>query len=108
MPFNYLSVNVFSMKVLIADTIFKVSNWRRDRHWSSEPREGLAACSAKEYVHFSVILRPWVMVRPRELNTRPPASNWETNDSSLPVKILNANLMLDLMNKILKKRSFAK
>ena len=28
---------------------FYVSNWRRDRHftWSSEPREGLACCSAK-------------------------------------------------------------
>ena len=28
----YLSVNVFSTKVLIGDTIFHVSNWRRDRH----------------------------------------------------------------------------
>ena len=26
----YLSVNVFSTKVLIGDTIFYVSNWRRD------------------------------------------------------------------------------
>ena len=28
---------------------FYVSNWKRDRHftWSSEPREGLAACTAK-------------------------------------------------------------
>ena len=45
----YLRVNVFSAKVLIGDTIFYVSNWRRDRHftWSSEPREGLACCSAK-------------------------------------------------------------
>ena len=45
----YLSVNVFNTKVLIGDTIFYVSNWRRDRHftWSSEPREGLACCSAK-------------------------------------------------------------
>ena len=36
-------------KVLIGDTIFYVSYWRRDHHftWSSEPREGLAACSAK-------------------------------------------------------------
>ena len=45
----YLSVNVFSTKLLIGDTIIHVSNWRRDRHftWSSEPREGLACCSAK-------------------------------------------------------------
>ena len=28
--------------------VFYVSDWRRDSHftWSSEPREGLAACSA--------------------------------------------------------------
>ena len=40
----YLSVNVFSTKLLIGDTI-----WRRDRHftWSSEPRKGLTACCAK-------------------------------------------------------------
>ena len=45
----YLSVNVFSTKVLIGDTIFYFSYWRGDRHftWSSEPREGLAACSTK-------------------------------------------------------------
>ena len=45
-----LSVNVFSTKALIGDTIFYVSNGRRDRHftWSSEPREGLACCSVKE------------------------------------------------------------
>ena len=44
-----MSVNVFSTKVLIGDTIVYVSYWRRDRHftWSSEPREGLACCSAK-------------------------------------------------------------
>ena len=45
----YFSVNVFSTKVLTGDIIFYVSYWRRDRHftWSSEPREGLAACSTK-------------------------------------------------------------
>ena len=56
----YLSVNVFSTKVLIGDTIFYVSNWRRDRHftWSSEPREGLACCSAKGVPSFLGYLRP--------------------------------------------------
>ena len=46
--------NVFSMKVLIWDTIFYVSNWRRDHHftWSSEPHEGLACCSAKAVPSF--------------------------------------------------------
>ena len=50
----YLSVNVFSTKVLIGDTMFYVSSWRRDRHftWSSEPREGPAACRAKEVPSF--------------------------------------------------------
>ena len=45
----YLSVNVFSTKVLIGGTFLDVSNWTRDRHftWSYEPREGPAACSAK-------------------------------------------------------------
>ena len=44
-----MSVNVLSTKVLIGDTVFYVSNWRRYRHftWSSEPRKGLACCSAK-------------------------------------------------------------
>ena len=42
-----------STKVLIGDTIFTSPNGR-DRHftWSSEPREGLAACSAKEVPSF--------------------------------------------------------
>ena len=37
----YLSVNVFSTKALIGDTIFYVSFSWRDRNftWSSEPRE---------------------------------------------------------------------
>ena len=45
----YLSVNAFSTKVLIGDTIFYFPYWRGDRHftWSSESREGLAACSTK-------------------------------------------------------------
>ena len=44
-----MSASVFNTKVLIGDTIVYVPNWRRDRHftWSSEPREGLAACTAK-------------------------------------------------------------
>ena len=45
----YLSVNVFSTKVLIGDTI-NVSYWRRDGHftWLSEPHEALAVCRTKE------------------------------------------------------------
>ena len=49
-----MSVNVFSTKVLIEDTIFYVSYCRRECYftWSSEPREGLAACRAKEVPSF--------------------------------------------------------
>ena len=45
----YLSVNVFSTKVLIGDSIFYISYWRRDHlsTWSSKPRKSLPACSAK-------------------------------------------------------------
>ena len=45
-----LSVNVFSSKVLIRDTIFYVCYWRRDRHFTRSPesREGLPVCRAKE------------------------------------------------------------
>ena len=71
----YLNVNVFSTKVLIGDTIFM-----------SPTREGNAILCGnpshvkvkplvvqKEYLHFSVILRPWVLVRPQESNPWPPA-----------------------------------
>ena len=47
----YLSVNVFSTKVLIRDTILTslTGDGRRDHHFtsSSEPRDCPAACSAK-------------------------------------------------------------
>ena len=47
-------VNVFSAKVLTGDTVFYVSYWRRDRHftWSSKPRESLAICRAKAVPSF--------------------------------------------------------
>ena len=47
----YLSVKVFSTKVLIGDTVFTslTGDGTAVIHftWSSEPREGLAACSTK-------------------------------------------------------------
>ena len=45
-----LSVNVFSTKVLIGDTIFTspAGDGTAISTWSSEPREGPAVCSAKE------------------------------------------------------------
>ena len=55
----YLSINVFSTKVLIGGTIFYVSYWRRDHHftWSSEPLESLAACSTKVVPSFLSYLK---------------------------------------------------
>ena len=54
----YLSVNVFSMKVLIADTIFKspTGDGTAIGHPSHAKVSPLAV--QREYVHFSVILRP--------------------------------------------------
>ena len=44
-----MSVNVFSAKVLIGDTILRLQlKTGTPFSWSSEPREGLAACSPKE------------------------------------------------------------
>ena len=54
MRFIWVSMYL-ARKLLIGDTIFYVSNWRRVRHftWSSgEPREGLAICGAKEVPSF--------------------------------------------------------
>ena len=48
---------IFSTKVLIEDRHAKVSSFAGQR----------------EYLHFSVILRPWVLVRARESNPRPSA-----------------------------------
>ena len=74
----YVSVNIFSAKVLIGDTIFYVSYWRRvvilrgHPTWS-EPREGLAVCRTKKVHSFLSYLRLWVVVRSRESNPWPPA-----------------------------------
>ena len=64
---------------------FYVSNWKRDRHftWSSEPREGLAACTAKGVPSFLSYFRPWVLVRPRKSNPRPPALQSSTKPAAL-------------------------
>ena len=93
-----LSVNVFSSKVLIGDTIFYVCYWRRDRHFarSSKPRKGLHFGRAKGvhlYLHFSVILRPGLVIRPRESNPRPSSllSNALPTELTLP---LNSGLYI--------------
>ena len=50
-----MMMNVFSMRVLIGDTInFLRVNWRRDHHftWSPESCEGLGICRAKAVPSF--------------------------------------------------------
>ena len=71
----YLSVNVFSTKVLIGDTIFTSPNGDGTAILRGHPSYAkvLPLAVQREYLHFSVILRPWVMVPPRESNLRPPA-----------------------------------
>ena len=72
----YSSVNIFSTKVPIEDTIFYVSYWRRivilRGHRSHAKVQPFA--EQRKYIHFSVILRLWVVApRSRESNPWPPA-----------------------------------
>ena len=66
---HFIWVSIFSTKVLFGDTIFYVSLWRRDRHFtcSSEPREGPATCSAKgvpSFLSYFKTLRPAPGIEP--------------------------------------------
>ena len=71
----YLSVNIFSTKVLIGDTIFYVSYWRRVVIFRGHPSHAKVKPFAEQrkYIHFSVILRLLVVVWSRESNPWPPA-----------------------------------
>ena len=62
----YLSVNVFSTKVLIGVTIFTSPTGGGTAIFRGHPSHAKVQPPAlqREYLHFSVILRPWVMVRP--------------------------------------------
>ena len=83
-----LSVNVFSTKVLTGDTIFTSPNGDGTAILRGHPSHAKVSPLAvqRRYLHLSVILRPWVMVRPRESNPRPPAlqSNTLTTELILP------------------------
>ena len=96
----YLSVNVFSTKVLIGETIFYVSNWRWDRHftWSSEPRKGLACCSAKGVPSFLSYFKTLSIGPAQESNLQPPAlqstrsTDWAT--TAAVNRTLNRTIMV--------------
>ena len=72
---------------------FYVSYWRRGRHitWSSQPRKGPAACSAKGLPSLlSYSLKTLSRVRSRKLNPRPPA----LQSSALPTQLILRGLIL--------------
>ena len=58
----FLSVNVFSTKVLIGDTIFTSPNGDGTAILRGHPSHAKVSPLAvqRKYLHFSVILRPWV------------------------------------------------
>ena len=82
----FLSVNVFSAKVLIGDTILTSPNGDGTAILRGHPSHAKVSPLAvqRKYLHFSVILRPWVMVRPRESNPRPPA----LQSNALPTELI--------------------
>ena len=70
-----MSANVFTTKVLIVDTIFTSPTGDGTAILRGHPSHAKVQPLAvqREYLHFSVILRPRVMVESRESNPRPPA-----------------------------------
>ena len=74
----------FSTKVLTSDTIFTSPNGDRTAFLRGHPsRTKVKPLAVQwEYLHFSVILRPWVIVRPRETNC-PQALYWLQSISTL-------------------------
>ena len=88
----HLSVNVFSTKVLTGDTIFTSPTGDGTSIFRGHPTHAKVKPIAvqREYLHFSVILRPSVMVRPlRESNPRPPA----LQSSALPAELILLRLL---------------
>ena len=84
----YLSVDVFRTRALMVDTILIFTSHSGDRaailrghpsHAKVYPFAG-----QREYLHFPVILRPWVLVRPRESNPQPTALQL----SALPTEVI--------------------
>ena len=53
-----------------------------------------------KYLHFSVILRPWVLVRPRESNPRPPA----LQSNALPTELILPRLIFIVITKFVWKK----
>ena len=75
---------VFSTKVLTSDTIFTSPNGDRTAILRGHPSRTKVKPRAvqREYLHVSVILRPWVIVRHWETNC-PQVLNWLQSISTL-------------------------
>ena len=86
-----LSVNAFSTKVLIGDTIFTSPTGDETAILRGHPSHAKVQpfVEQRQYLHFSVILRPWVLIRSRESNSRPPALPW----SALPTELVLSRLI---------------
>ena len=78
--------------MLIGDTIFTSPNGDGTAILRGHPSHAKVSPVGvqREYLHFSVILRPSVMVRPRESNPRPPA----LQSSALPTELILPRLRL--------------
>ena len=85
MHFIWVSV-YFSTKVLIGDTILTSPTGDGTAILRGHPSHAKVQPFAgqRKYLHFSVILRPWVLLRSRESNPRPPA----LQSSALPTEII--------------------
>ena len=62
----YMGANVFSRKVLVGDTTF--TSPTGDGITIFHGHLSLLFATQRQYLHFSVMLRPWVLVRTRESN----------------------------------------
>ena len=87
--------HVFLLLLLLVfffQNTWKISIWKKkERGWRKFRLT--TACDYHFRLEFfyesaTVILRPWVLVRPRELNTRPPA----LQSSALPIELQNTRL----------------
>ena len=86
-----LSVNAFSTKALIGETIFTSPTGDETAILRGHPSHAKVQPFAeqRQYLHFSVILRPWVLIRSRESNSRPPA----LPSSALPTELVLPRLI---------------
>ena len=76
---------MFSVNVLIGDTIFMSPAGNRTAILRGHQSHVKLFAGQRQYFHFSVMLRPWVLVWSQELNLRPPSlqSNTLTNWANL-------------------------